>query len=215
VNQFRPDDSGFAAYCPESRELFGYVAIPNPRIGDQPQGLITPYEGFWHLTHVFDGTAPNAEELLATQTDADIPEPSDEAALLIRYNDLMMKLSKARAERIKEISISLTPNDVAITFEIDKPLGPQLDKAKAKLTMIQKKFGITTTQKRRHPSKWSRYLRILDAKEAEATWSEMVDVLYADGTLRPWKSTKRRPPPPPPHNARDQYYQARALCFNF
>lgn len=215
VNEVRPDDRGFAAYCPGSRELFGYIGIPNPRIGDQPQGLITPYEGFWHLTHVFDGTAPNAEEMIATPLDADLPELSDEAALLKQYFDVMEKLRKTRALGNKEVSVSLTPSDVAIKFDIDKPLGPQLDRAKAKLESIQKKFDITTTQKRRHPDKWLSYLRILDAKEAGATWSEMVDVLYADGTLRPWKTTKSRPPCPPPQTARDHYDQARELCSKF
>lgn len=215
VNQVRPGDRGFGAHCTGSRELFGYVAIPNPRIGDQPQGLITPIEGFWHLTHVFDGSAPSVEEFFATQIDADLPEPSDGAAVRKQYADLTEKQRRTRAVKNKEISVTLTPSDVAIKFDIDKPLGPQLDRAKAELESIQKKFGITTRQKRRHPDKWLSYLRILDAKEAGATWSEMVDVLYADGTLRPWKSTKQRPPPPPPHAARDQHVQARELCFKF
>lgn len=215
ANGSSPNERGFGAHCPQSRELFGYVSIPNPRIGDQPQGLITPYEGFWHLTHVFDGSAPSVDDYFETAPDDEFPEQLDEEAVMKQYHYQMQKFGEARATRNEEVKVLLTPNDVAIKFELDKPLGPQLDRAKAKMKNIQQRIGIKTTQKRRHPEKWLGYLRLLDAKEAKTTWAEMVDVLYTDETLRPWKSTKRRPPPPPPHTARDQHKQAKDLCFNF
>lgn len=88
-----------------------------------------------------------------------------------------------------------------VDFDLDKPLGPQISFAKTILKELQKSQKGKPLQKRSSLSKWPTYLRVLDARDAGASLSEIATFLT---------STDRSP-----QSARDALNQARALCFNF
>ncbi len=88
-----------------------------------------------------------------------------------------------------------------IDFDLDMPIGPQIEEAKDTLREFQIHRHGKTLQKRRHPDKWLMYLRVLDAREAGSTWSEIAEILSATVANE--------------QTARDIHKQASALCFNF
>jgi len=92
-------------------------------------------------------------------------------------------------------------NTYGFVFNLEKPLGPQLEAAKEDLERAQiVAIGEKKPRRRRHKGKYLDYLRVLDAREAGCSWAEISEILIhsvAD-----------------PQNARDVYKQAEALCFN-
>jgi hypothetical protein len=97
---------------------------------------------------------------------------------------------------------SIKENEIAISFDLDKPIGPQVESAKRMAIEYQIIRHGKRIQKRRHPTKWLTYLRILDARSAGASWAEASHALpptNAGGALA----------------ARDAHEQALALSFNF
>jgi hypothetical protein len=100
-----------------------------------------------------------------------------------------------------ERKISVGDGEIAIIFDLDKPLGPQLERLKDGLTRWQVNRHGAALQKRRHPSKWLRYLRTLDAREDGASWAEIA-ALHPN-TLQTEQT------------ARDIWKAADALRFNF
>ncbi|GAW36617.1 hypothetical protein RA2_03690 [Roseovarius sp. A-2] len=88
-----------------------------------------------------------------------------------------------------------------VDFDLSKPLEPQLECAKQLLKEMQRTAHGKAIQKRRHPTKWLTYLRILDGREAGASWAELTGLLPSrNGTEQA---------------ARDAWQQADALRFNF
>lgn len=86
-------------------------------------------------------------------------------------------------------------------FDLSKPIDSQLDCAKQALKEFQVLEHGRLIQKRRHPTKWSTYLRILDGRAAGASWSQLTAILPSrNGTEQA---------------ARDAWQQADALRFNF
>jgi len=97
--------------------------------------------------------------------------------------------------------IGLSSNEVAVVFDLNKPLADQIISAKRMTEIIQiEKLG-EKLQKRRHPEKWLTYLRVLDANECGATLAEIAEILPTGSAT--------------PQAARDMLRNARALCFNF
>jgi hypothetical protein len=96
------------------------------------------------------------------------------------------------------------PTDAIVIFDLKAPLGNQLKRAKPSLEFQQKKkVGHVVTRGKRHPAKWLTYLRVLDARERNASYVEI-----AKGVLG-W--TKQHPRTDPQQMARDVVEQAEAL----
>lgn len=86
-------------------------------------------------------------------------------------------------------------------FDLSRPLAPQLKTAERFLKEFQRLRVGKLVQFRQHREKWPTYLRVLDARNEGASWSEIAPILrFTTGTDQ---------------NARDVHQQAEDLCFNF
>lgn len=86
-------------------------------------------------------------------------------------------------------------------FDLSKPIEPQLRNAREVLREFQADEMGRLVQRRERPEKWLSYLRVLDGREAGASWTRLAGILpMTAGTAQ---------------TARDTWMQARALCFNF
>lgn len=86
-------------------------------------------------------------------------------------------------------------------IDLSKPIEPQLETLRDWAKDLQASKLGKVLQKRRHPAKWLTYLRILDGREAGASWAEL-------SCLLPLKNRT-------PQAARDTWNQADALRFKF
>ena len=131
-----------------------------------------------------------------------------------------------------------------LTFDLGKPIAPQLDAAKEFLLQEQGIAQLTPSEQmafaygakyagceempfdemsaklehnpralKYQPGKWAVYLRVLDAREAGASWAKITEVLHLDGTLGRRKAPEGGYCPPPAQAARDLWKQACALRF--
>jgi hypothetical protein len=224
-----PDEPGFLLWRSGTmtRKTFGYERLPNPRIGEQPPEAIIPFGHDGIRDGVLDGHSLPLGEFLALRfsdetfdalikveerAGLDHSKLSDEHLSAARQNlrdqlksgrfggkrdfhDGLLKLvAKCRAVHLDE-------GEVAVTFDLNRPLEPQLRHARDLLQLRQSALHGKPLQKRRHPAKWLGYLRTLDAREAGATWGEIA-------ALHPRTAKTEQ-------TARDIWEQARALCFNF
>lgn len=105
-------------------------------------------------------------------------------------------------KRNATIEISVEQHEAVFVFDLNKPINHQLRTAKRRIDEEQKALKGRQIQKRVRPDLWAIYLRVLDAREGEASWLDIVRILP--------KSIGSTP-----HTARDTWKQARALCFNF
>lgn len=186
----RPDQPGFCVIVDQdARKRFGYSRLPNPRIGEQSAYAIWPYESDSSVDYAVgsDGSIKDYRGTLGELLDAlDIP------------------LTDEHRERIGfALSSTLThldPMQVAVTFDLDRPLEPQLCTARNVLTAEYEIRG-KRRQKRRHSTKWLSYLRTLDARVDNASWREIAEI---DSTTAQTEQT-----------GRDRWEAANALRFNF
>lgn len=191
IDVILPDQPGFCASGNEDpRTKFGYLGVPNPRIGPQPAGAIKTVDSY---SHFVDGSKQDIEYGLGRQIGG-------------RLRLAGVFFTGSQYEFLKQtlfddFPVRLESNEVALTFNLNDPLEPQLRDAKALLKNQQLERHGKLLQRRRHPLKWLGYLRTLDAREAGASWSEIA-------SLHP--STKQTE-----QSARDIWKQARDLCFNF
>lgn len=97
--------------------------------------------------------------------------------------------------------IKLEDNQMAIVFNLDKPIAFQIEQAKKSLQQRQVARHGSKLQKRKRSDLWLTYLRVLDARECGATWLQISSILaHTAGTEQA---------------ARDAWEQASALRFNF
>ncbi|WP_422001179.1 hypothetical protein [Roseovarius mucosus] len=162
----RADEPGFVAWGSEDpRQLFEYIGVPNPRIGAQPEGVIRPLKGYSKLLRKIDGAKLHEQgtifqDICERLVSAGVPlSAKQERQLYLCMRD--------------NVAIQLKPTEVALKFDMDDPLEPQLKEAKEMLRPIQSERHGKVLETRRHPTKWLRYLRTLDAKSAGASWSEI------------------------------------------
>jgi hypothetical protein len=81
------------------------------------------------------------------------------------------------------------PDQLTIVFDLSQPLADQLEDAKTKLEKAQRsRFGKKIVR-RLHPAKLLIYLRVLDAREAGASWAQISAIL--PDYLRSGKDTAR------------------------
>ena len=64
-----------------------------------------------------------------------------------------------------------------------------------------------------HRNKWPTYLRVIDARDANISWSEITEFLFKEGMLDRRKAPEGGYTAPPPQAARDLWLQAQALRF--
>mgnify|MGYP001562861386 CR=1 FL=1 len=154
-----------------------------------PDGVGTPDEaGFYVGTRKIYPDRPFSEKL---------PNPriGDQPyyALPILYDRVLAQIPKVYIEPDERYS--------RLDFDLDMPIRPQIEEAEAAIKEFQVHRNGKLIQKRRHSGKWLTYLRVLDARECGASWSEIATILpRTAGTEQ---------------TARDTWEQARALCFNF
>lgn len=74
----------------------------------------------------------------------------------------------------------LGPGQIAIVFDPNQAIEPQLDGLKEHL--LQRTYHRIKPLQRTHQKKWLRYIRILDAREQGASWSHCAEVLLSDHT---------------------------------
>ncbi|RWN27581.1 hypothetical protein [Mesorhizobium sp.] len=98
-------------------------------------------------------------------------------------------------------SVFLPKGAVAIEFDINRPLAPQIKSAEVTLAGLAK-----LKQRRRHRSKWLTYLRALDGKEAGASWSVIASVLLGRAQREQLHA---------PQSASEIWDQAHSLMFNW
>lgn len=160
------DEPGFVAQgSEEATKRFGYIGIPNPRIGAQPEGAIQPLKGYSKLLRLIDGAQLHERGTIFQQicerlVSAGVPLTAQQERQLY----LCM---------LDQVAIRIKPTEVALRFDLDDPLEPQLKEAREMLRPIQSKRHGKLLETRRHPTKWLDYLRTLDAKAAGASWSEI------------------------------------------
>jgi hypothetical protein len=104
-------------------------------------------------------------------------------------------------KNIASTSMELGSNEVAVIFDLTKPLEPQIESARELVRSQQREALGKLTQSRRAPEKWLGYLRALDGRAAEASWRQIAG-LYPNTAQKD-------------QTARDIHRQALALCFNF
>lgn len=187
-----PSEPGFAVGGDNCGKLFGYICVPNPRIGSQPAGILKPMEDYWSFK-IIDGDSSADYESTKSRSEV---RTSWEKPPISRE-----QVSSLSPVPFRYFPIDLNRHEVAIKFDIDRPIGPQLEKARETLRSIQVKRHGKQIQVRQHVNKWLQYLRSLDAREAGASWSE-ISTLHSET-----QQTDQ--------TGRDKWNQARSLCFNF
>lgn len=96
------------------------------------------------------------------------------------------------------------------SFDLSKPLGPQLEHAEAFLRDVQADLSGSVLTRRARTANWPLFLRALDAKDAGATYREMRDVFWPSRAERSdGKEGKTE------QSARDTYKAACELRDNF
>jgi len=191
VAPLRPEEPGFCAIVDtEARARFGYSGLPNPRIGEQPASAIWPYEHDGVGNYIEGGRTGHAGSRgtfgeLLTAVGVVLTE---EQAFILEHS-------------LACLPVPLAPHEIALTFDLNRPLEPQLAHARDILRRSQSDLHGKPLQKRRHPGKWMGYLRTLDAREDGASWAEIA-------ALHPKTAQTEQ-------TARDVWGQARGLCFNF
>lgn len=244
---YSPDEAGFGVPVDfKGSAALGYASIPNPRIGNQLPEIIgfamnegvgkilepslRPLGDYLRLAlaeETREGLARGLFEsgldlsklpIIQASTSTDDTDSNIEK-LQNGYSRGHFESMRARflAHVSKCYAVELEENKVAVTFDLNRPIGPQIDDAKRRLRYDQEELHKKTLQNRRHPKKWLGYLRTLDAREAqpEASWREFTAALFAHGLVERHKNPAGGYCAPPPQAGRDKWEAANALRFNF
>lgn len=181
-----PSERGFTLNVDYGDELkIGYYRLANPRIGNQPEMTISPCTSAARLKYD-SPTGCSRGTIDENLTYANIVLTKRERWLL--------------GPLLEDFPVRLRTNQVAVTFDFDFPLEPQIKTAKEFLKSEYERLG-RPSQKRAHKSKWLSYLRTIDAREAGASWSEIAEI---------HNLTAQRE-----QTARDIWEAATRLRFNF
>lgn len=197
-----PHERGFASIVGEENvKRFGYVNLPNPRIGDQPLELIAPNVRDSRLLSLPLGFEADGESAVTSLLEIAALEFTPEQAEFLTKH---LSAIGARPE-----------SEYTVSFDLDRPLEPQIKTAQRNLKFHQEERHGKKLQRRRNPEKWLSYLRVLDAREAEASWSEITNLFFAQGVMDRRTSSSGGYCAPPPQAARDMWTAADRLRTNF
>lgn len=139
--------------------------------------------------------------------------PDDKLKVL--YYDRFNILDGSPSSEAGQSSTSPRIGQTAVTFDLDRPLQPQIDSALRELQKRQKSRHGNLIQRRLHPKLWLGYLRTLDARATGLSWPKMAEAFFVDGLLGRHKDPKGGYCAPPPQAARDKWDAAKALRINF
>ena len=106
----------------------------------------------------------------------------------------------------ERISVSIPDGAVGLLIDLDRPIAEQLEDYRDHLQYLQTKRHGKKLQRRQHPRLWLTYLRVLDGREAGASWAEIFETV-----LKSSKKTNLNPA----QEAQDVYKRARALRDNW
>lgn len=62
-------------------------------------------------------------------------------------------------------------------FDLSLEIEPQLVQWRKYLALLQEEWHGRVIRRRKHPDKWLRYLRVLDARECGASWREIAEAV--------------------------------------
>lgn len=192
---------GFVVPSLLAKERYGYLLLPNPRVAEQPEQALRPFK-------------PSDKADLVDPLSPSIALVSDHLATAQMALDDTQQFYVEICLR-DCFAVPLKENEVAVRFNIDKPLEPQLAAARETLKELQRARNGKLVQTRRHPEKWLSYLRVLDARDADATWSEVAKIFYEQGLLARQKDPSGGFQAPEPKAAHQLWQQADALRSNF
>lgn len=65
-----------------------------------------------------------------------------------------------------------------LAFDVSKPLGEQIEGAEATLRSLQQEFFGIVPERRRQIVKWPSYLRVIDGRDAGASWKELAEAVF-------------------------------------
>lgn len=197
----KPDQRGFYVTVEHmARERLGYGLLPNPRIGDQPDMLLwTGYLGGDAQVQTIEGDRCNIGQYLDLHG---ICLTDEQKAFL-------------GADWLAAVPVlNLGRDRIAVVFDLNRPLEAQIELASGVLKASNELRG-RPSQKRRHAEKWLKWLRVIDAHDAGATWREIADLFYKQGVLSRYKSPEGGYTSPPPQAARALWLAAKGLQSNF
>lgn len=149
------------------------------RGGDGP----TPCEpGFWAM---FPPEIETGLKLVG------IPNPSISSQPFLRtlFLDHQVRITVSIAETDDALNeshlhqVSLKKNGACVEIDLTLPLVAQLDRAKELLEEAQRKLidaGLVKLDRGRNPGTWFKYLRVLDGREAGATWKDIGRVVHGE-----------------------------------
>ncbi|MDM7969489.1 MAG: hypothetical protein QUV10_07700 [Paracoccaceae bacterium] len=196
------NEPGFLAYASgefsgQGIDRFGYAGIPNPRISNQPKSSIKPVREMVYRFRFNRGDK-------STSTIRSVIPPAD-----------------GQPRTIHEVV--LREQEVAIQFDLNEPLTPQLQRATEFLRAQQLRIHPKLLQPRKNRAMWLSYLRALDGRAGpsqkdpakQAPWSELARVFYEDGTLEPREAEDGTMKPPLPQSAAGLHVQGEKLKANF
>lgn len=190
----KPNEIGFTVGVgSDEPELvsFGYSFLPNPRFGNQPEWLIVP------LAY---GRSP--DYILGARRYTARTKALKEAFDIIHEYQTPENVSGViHSMPFASIEVSLERNEIGLVFDLNSPLGPQINEMKGRLYEQQRKKHGRILQARRHEVKWLGYLRTLDARADGATWAQIAEIHPATAGTE--------------QTARDIWEAADALRFNF
>ena len=192
-----PNDTGFLAFGRfaekgEAIERFDYGGVPNPRISDQPKGVLIPASRFFHRTRFFNPKTRKPDFFSVGGVLGERPMPS-------HYN------------------LHLFQNEYAIKFDLNIPLNPQVQEAQAILKKAQIKLHGKLVHRKKLKDKWFDFLRILDARaeDPNASWQVFTDALYEVRLVDRHTNDDGGYRAPPPQAGRDRWEAANTLRYNF
>lgn len=164
----KPDKPGFTVPVEARlRNVIGYANLPNPRISEQPEHILFPIEYDETIENIF-GDRIGAHGFRGTVGDlldiAGIQLTDEHANIIGDVGD--------------HFPIPIERDQVAMVFDMNKPLEPQMKRAKEILRFGYKRRR-KPLQRKRHPKKWLMYVRTLDARESGASWRE-ISILHGN-----------------------------------
>ncbi|WP_316857864.1 hypothetical protein [uncultured Cohaesibacter sp.] len=165
----------------EDRYPFGYIlGIPNPRIGEQPDGIL-----HWR-------TASAIKEHKYSERTEQAAKTAKEA--IGKIDALSFEQYSIIAHHLSGHPVKMGEHEHALVFDLSLPIPPQLEQAKELLEAIQKSTIGKKVQRRKRQHNWPNYLRVLDARDNGTSWKEIANLLpsFKEHTVKAAKDTHKQ-----------------------
>jgi hypothetical protein len=160
----------------QTREKFGYCIMPNPKLSLEP-------DPSWH-----DKSINPQQYVFHRRTIREI--------FLDNQLSFIDQTGQTLGHFLNMSMINIDHNQVAVTFDLDRPLRPQLEAAKKALEVTYRSKGLEPNPRDRLADQWLTLLRTLDARAVGAHWSKIAEMHRSDAT---------------PQGVREKHNQAKAM----